>query len=179
MGPCPQTPGFIASCCPRPKPKTGGASLARPQPGPAPESALSCIPAEPTLRPVNTSVPKPGSPASPANPRPKQKGDHHAAECRLRKPHFQAHLALESRPVSRLIPHWNQTSISGSLSDWKMLSITLAGAYTFPGCLHDERTWVKDTVKVKGQKCFASRSVLLRQIGVVAHSVRARRTFDF
>src|SRR5260370_28729027 len=38
--------------------------------------------------------------------------------------------------------------------------------------------------KVKSQKCFESRSVLCpdcrgRQIGVVAHSICSRRTFDF
>jgi hypothetical protein len=50
-----------------------------------------------------------------------KKESHHAAECRLRALDFQAHPALESRLVLRLIPRWNQTSISGSLSDWKML----------------------------------------------------------
>jgi hypothetical protein len=34
---------------------------------------------------------------------------------------FQAHLALESKSHFRLIPHWNQFSISGSFLDWKML----------------------------------------------------------
>jgi hypothetical protein len=34
---------------------------------------------------------------------------------------FQAHPALESKPVFRLTPRWNQISISGSFLDWKML----------------------------------------------------------
>jgi hypothetical protein len=37
------------------------------------------------------------------------------------EPEFQAHLALESNFVFRLIPRWNQIPISGSFLDWKML----------------------------------------------------------
>jgi hypothetical protein len=36
---------------------------------------------------------------------------------------FQAHPALESNFVFRLIPRWNQISISGSFLDWKMLGV--------------------------------------------------------
>jgi hypothetical protein len=36
-------------------------------------------------------------------------------------PTFQAHPALESKAGFRLISRWNQTSISGSFLDWKML----------------------------------------------------------
>lgn len=35
----------------------------------------------------------------------------------------QAHLALESNPGFRLMPRWNQFSISGSFPDWKMLPV--------------------------------------------------------
>src|SRR5216684_5085083 len=38
-------------------------------------------------------------------------------------PRFQAHAALESNVGFRLIAHWNQTSISGSFLDWKMLTV--------------------------------------------------------
>src|SRR5258708_6501267 len=34
---------------------------------------------------------------------------------------FQAHPALESNLTFRLIVRWNQTSVSGSFVDWKML----------------------------------------------------------
>lgn len=37
------------------------------------------------------------------------------------QPHFQAHPALESKSCFRLIAHWNQSLISGSFVDWKML----------------------------------------------------------
>jgi len=42
------------------------------------------------------------------------------AECSITS-NFQAHSALETNPTFRLILHWNQTSISGSFVDWKML----------------------------------------------------------
>lgn len=38
------------------------------------------------------------------------------------RPLFQAHSALERKPLFRLIARWNQFSISGSFVDWKMLS---------------------------------------------------------
>jgi hypothetical protein len=37
-------------------------------------------------------------------------------------PDFQARLALEWISRFRLISHWNQSSISGSFLDWKMLT---------------------------------------------------------
>src|SRR5216684_2609149 len=40
-------------------------------------------------------------------------------------PRFQAHSALESNVDFRLIAHWNQTSISGSFLDWKMLRLDM------------------------------------------------------
>ena len=35
--------------------------------------------------------------------------------------HFRAHPALESKSSFRLIPRWNEFSISGSFVDWKRL----------------------------------------------------------
>jgi hypothetical protein len=40
---------------------------------------------------------------------------------RLSEADFQAHPALESKSVFRLIPRWNEISISGSFLDWNML----------------------------------------------------------
>ena len=37
------------------------------------------------------------------------------------RPLFQAHSALERKPLFRLIARWNQFAISGSFVDWKML----------------------------------------------------------
>jgi hypothetical protein len=42
---------------------------------------------------------------------------------RLSEPEVQAHPALESKAVFRLIPRWNEISISGSFLDWNMLGI--------------------------------------------------------
>ena len=39
-------------------------------------------------------------------------------------PNFQAHPPLESNSGFRLISRWNQTRLSGSFLDWKMLSST-------------------------------------------------------
>jgi hypothetical protein len=41
---------------------------------------------------------------------------------RLSGPEFQADPALESKVVFRLIPRWNEISISGSFLDWNMLA---------------------------------------------------------
>ena len=50
-----------------------------------------------------------------------------AVNHRLREPTFQAHLAWESNLAFRLIPRWNQISISGSFLHWKMLPAQATG----------------------------------------------------
>jgi hypothetical protein len=52
-----------------------------------------------------------------------KKGDCTQQKNRLSVPEFQAHPALESKVVFRLIPRWNEISISGSFLDWNMLEV--------------------------------------------------------
>ena len=59
--------------------------------------------------------------ALPSQIRNRRKEHSHSPACDRNSFRFQAHAALESTSPFRLIPRWNQKSISGSFLDWKML----------------------------------------------------------
>src|ERR1035437_3506998 len=67
-----------------------------------------------------------GGRASPPSHQRRPKGDLSRQPGRR---HFQAHATLESNCRFRLMPYWNQFSISGSFMDWKMLWPQKAGKY--------------------------------------------------
>jgi hypothetical protein len=79
-------------------------------------------PAAPSLANQNTPIRSPASGASGGLDHRKEAFSRRTA--RRARIWFQAHRALESKAVFRLIPRWNQNSISGSLLDWKMLGFT-------------------------------------------------------
>lgn len=49
------------------------------------------------------------------------------------RPLFRAHSALERKPLFRLIARWNQTLLSGSFLDWKMLSLPVRDYFSRTG----------------------------------------------
>ena len=109
---CLQTSGiYRASAVPgRPKTsKTGGASLARPQPGPAPESALRLHPCRAlSSAPVQTSV---AERASPSVIHSLEKELHAHKRGRYYDLSFRLIPRWIGTPIFEFTPHWNETHI--------------------------------------------------------------------
>jgi hypothetical protein len=73
-----------------------------------------------TTAPFKKSKSK-SNPAASGGPKNNPKKESTAQQIVISRFYFQAHPALESSLVFRLILRWNQITSSGSLSDWKML----------------------------------------------------------